>query len=66
MTEIIKNDPNLLHSFLLFEYDDVKPSTSSDGIVKMKGIIQAAGKPNAKTESCCNGIYKWQFKFSHI
>tara|TARA_S200002703_G_scaffold78043_1_gene67214 strand:+ start:1648 stop:2253 length:606 start_codon:yes stop_codon:yes gene_type:complete len=47
MTEIIKNDPNLLHSFLLFEYDDVKPSTSSDGIVKMKGIIQASGKPNA-------------------
>jgi len=55
MTEIIKNDPNLLHSFLLFEYDDVKPSTSSDGIVKMKGIIQAAGKPNAN-----NRIYPRQ------
>ena len=55
MTEIIKNDPNLLPSFLLFEYDDVKPSTSSDGIVKMKGIIQAAGKPNAN-----NRIYPRQ------
>ena len=55
MTEIIKNDPNLLHSFLLFEYDDVKPSTSSDDIVKMKGIIQAAGKPNAN-----NRIYPRQ------
>jgi len=49
MTEIIsnQNDPNLLHNFLLFEYEDVKPSKSSDGIVRMKGIIQAAGKPNA-------------------
>ena len=32
---------------MLFEYEDVKPSKSSDGIVTMKGIIQAAGKPNA-------------------
>lgn len=47
MTEIIKNDAKLLHNFLIFEYDDVKPSRNSDGIVKMKGIIQAAGKPNA-------------------
>jgi len=51
MTEIIDNkngnDPALIHNFLLFEYEDVKPSKSSDGIVKMKGIIQAAGKPNA-------------------
>lgn len=49
MTEIINSqkDSNLLHNFLLFEYEDVKPSKSSDGIVRMKGIIQAAGKPNA-------------------
>jgi len=47
MSEIKNQDPNLLHSFLLFEYDDVKPSKSSDGIVTMKGVIQAAGKPNA-------------------
>lgn len=47
MTEIIKNETGLLHNFLLFEYEDVKPSKSSDGIVRMKGIIQAAGKPNA-------------------
>ena len=47
MTEIKNNNSNLLHSFLLFEYEDVKPSKSSDGIVTMKGIIQAAGKPNA-------------------
>tara|TARA_R110000744_G_scaffold9052_8_gene29480 strand:+ start:1175 stop:1777 length:603 start_codon:yes stop_codon:yes gene_type:complete len=46
MTEM-KNDPNLLHSFLLFEYDEVKPAKSADGIVSMQGIIQAAGKPNA-------------------
>ena len=43
----MKNDPNLLHSFLLFEYDEVKPAKSADGIVSMQGIIQAAGKPNA-------------------
>lgn len=47
MTEIIADNTNLLHSFLLFEYEDVKPSRSSDGILRMKGIIQAAGKPNA-------------------
>ena len=47
MSEIKNNNPDLLHSFLLFEYEDVKPSKSSDGIVTMKGIIQAAGKPNA-------------------
>lgn len=43
----ITNSPDLLHNFLLFEYDDVKPSRSSDGIVSMKGIIQKAGAPNA-------------------
>ena len=47
MSEIKNKDQNLLHSFLLFEYDDVKPSKSSDGIVTMRGVIQAAGKPNA-------------------
>ena len=47
MSEIKNHSPNLLHSFLLFEYDDVKPSKSSDGIVTMRGVIQAAGKPNA-------------------
>ena len=47
MSEIKNPNPNLLHSFLLFEYDDVKPSKSSDGIITMRGIIQAAGKPNA-------------------
>ena len=47
MSEIRNSNPDLLHSFLLFEYEDVKPSKSSDGIVTMKGIIQAAGKPNA-------------------
>lgn len=48
MTEIVtaQNNP-LLHSFLLFEYDDVKPSRSSDGIVEMVGCIQRAGAPNA-------------------
>ena len=45
MTEI--KQPNLLQEFLLFEYDEVKPSKSSDGIVTMQGIIQAASKPNA-------------------
>ena len=47
MSEIKNHSPNLLHSFLLFEYEDVKPSKSSDGIISMRGIIQAAGKPNA-------------------
>ncbi len=47
MSEIKNHSPNLLHSFLLFEYKDVKPSKSSDGIISMRGIIQAAGKPNA-------------------
>lgn len=47
MTEIKTHSPELIHSFLLFEYDDVKPSKSSDGIVTMKGVIQSAGKPNA-------------------
>ena len=45
MTEI--KQPNLLQEFLLFEYYEVKPSKSRDGIVTMQGIIQAAGKPNA-------------------
>ena len=31
----------------MFEYGDVRPSRSSDGIVSMKGIIQKAGAPNA-------------------
>ena len=47
MTEIKTHDPPLLHSFLLFEYDDVRPSKSADGIVTMRGVIQSAGKPNA-------------------
>jgi len=47
MTEITNNGPDLLHNFLLFEYDEVKPSRNSDGIVSMKGIIQKAGAPNA-------------------
>jgi hypothetical protein len=38
---------NLLHNFMLFEYEDVKPSKSSDGIITMSGIIQKAGAPNA-------------------
>ena len=41
------NDQGLLHNFMLFEYEDVKPSKSSDGIVTMTGIIQKAGQPNA-------------------
>ena len=47
MSEIKNHSPNLLHSFLLFEYEDVKPSKSPDGIISMRGIIQSAGKPNA-------------------
>ncbi|MBT7349740.1 hypothetical protein HN803_03005 [candidate division WWE3 bacterium] len=47
MSEITNNGPDLLHNFLLFEYDEVKPSRSSDGIVTMKGIIQKATEPNA-------------------
>ena len=50
MTEIIKDSGNsqpLVHGFLMFEYDDVKTAKSSDGLVEMQGIIQAAGKPNA-------------------
>jgi len=47
MTEIKTHAPQLLHSFLLFEYDDVRPSKSADGIVTMRGVIQSAGKPNA-------------------
>ena len=46
MTEILK-DSGLLHNFMIFEYDDVQPSKSSDGIVTMKGIIQKAQQPNA-------------------
>ena len=38
---------NLLHNFMLFEYEDVKPSKSSDGIITMSGVIQKAGAPNA-------------------
>lgn len=55
MSEIKSNSPNLLHNFLLFEYDDVRPSRSSDGIISMKGIIQKAGSPNAN-----NRIYPRQ------
>jgi hypothetical protein len=50
MTEIIKDSASsqpLVHGFLMFEYDDVKTAKSSDGLVEMQGIIQAAGKPNA-------------------
>ena len=32
---------------MLFEYEDVKPSKSSDGIITMSGVIQKAGAPNA-------------------
>ena len=46
MTELIK-DSGLLHNFMIFEYEDVQPSKSSDGIVTMKGIIQKAQQPNA-------------------
>jgi|TARA_R110000751_G_scaffold289897_1_gene396194 hypothetical protein len=55
MSEIMNNKTNLLHNFLLFEYDDVKPSRSSDGIVSMRGVIQKAGEPNAN-----NRIYPRQ------
>jgi hypothetical protein len=48
MTEIIKDSgKGLLHNFMLFEYGEVEPSKSSDGIVTMKGIIQKAQQPNA-------------------
>ena len=47
MTEIIKDTGGLLHNFMIFEYSDVEPSKSSDGIVTMKGIIQKAQQPNA-------------------
>ena len=47
MTEIIKDGGGLLHNFMIFEYHDVEPSKSSDGIVTMKGIIQKAQQPNA-------------------
>ena len=32
---------------MLFEYGEVEPSKSSDGIVTMKGVIQKAQQPNA-------------------
>ena len=48
MTEIIKDSgKGLLHNFMLFEYGEVEPSKSADGIVTMKGIIQKAQQPNA-------------------
>ena len=48
MTEIIKDTgKGLLHNFMLFEYGEVEPSKSSDGIVTMKGVIQKAQQPNA-------------------
>jgi len=50
MTELIKDSQKsqpLVHGFLMFEYDDVKTAKSSDGLIEMQGIIQAAGKPNA-------------------
>ena len=48
MTEIIKDSgKGLLHNFMLFEYGEVEPSKSSDGIVTMKGVIQKAHQPNA-------------------
>ncbi len=37
----------LLREFMLFEHGDIHPSTSSDGILKMEGIIQIANKVNA-------------------
>jgi len=39
----------LLREFYLFEQHDVEPITDpgSDGIMRMKGIIQKAGEPNA-------------------
>ena len=48
MTEIKKDSgKGLLHNFMLFEYGEVEPSKSSDGIVTMKGVIQKAQHPNA-------------------
>ena len=48
MTEIKKDSgKGLLHNFMLFEYGEVEPSKSSDGIVTMKGVIQKAQQPNA-------------------
>lgn len=50
MTEIIKDSIRkepLVHGFLMFEYEGVRTAKSSDGIIEMQGIIQAAGKPNA-------------------
>ena len=47
MTEIKKNSGQLLHNFMIFEYSEVKPSKSSDGIVTMKGVVQKAQQPNA-------------------
>ena len=48
MTEIIKDSgKGLLHNFMLFEYGEVEPSKSSDGVVTMKGVIQKAQQPNA-------------------
>ena len=47
MTEIIKDSGQLLHNFMIFEYGEVEPSKSSDGIVTMKGIVQKAQAPNA-------------------
>jgi len=42
-------EKQLLTEFLLFEYDAIEPITdpNSDGIVRMKGIIQRANSPNA-------------------
>ena len=48
MTEIIKDSgKGLLHNFMIFEYSEVEPSKSSDGIVTMKGVVQKAQQPNA-------------------
>ena len=47
MTEIIKDSGQLLHNFMIFEYSEVEPSKSSDGIVTMKGVVQKAQQPNA-------------------
>ena len=47
MTEIIKDSGQLLHNFMIFEYGEVEPSKSSDGIITMKGIVQKAQAPNA-------------------
>lgn len=40
-------EKQLLREFKLFEANDIKPADSSDGIMRMSGVIQRAGAPNA-------------------